>query len=189
MGSIEILTEGAEFITLDEAKAHLVIDHSDDDLLIESQIAAARRYCEHRTSRYFTPTTVRLSRNGFDTVMPIKHKPVKEIVSIVYDDANGVDNALSASFYSLDSYNNCVRQAYGQTYPSTRYHWNSVRITYRVGYYTVGSPEVVDVPEDVKRAALIVLGDLYEHRERQQVMQLYANNTADMLLHHYRVYE
>lgn len=189
MGSIEITSEGDEFITYDEAKRHLVVDHDDDELLITAQIAAARKWCELRTGRFFTPTNITLSRNGFSSEMKLRHKPVQEIVSIVYDDGDGTGNDLASSYYDLDKYHNCVRLAYGQTYPSTRYHWDSVRITYRVGHYEAGSPEQVSVPEDVKRAALIVLGDLYEHREKQQPMQLYANHTADMLLQHYRVYE
>jgi len=189
MGSIEVLTEGAEFITLDEAKAHLVVDHSDDDTLIQSQITAARKWCEHRTNRFFTPTNVKLSRNGFDAVMRLRFKPIQEIVSIVYDDVDSTDNALASSYYDLDKYYNCIRLAYGQTYPSARNHWDSVRITYRVGEYTVTSPEVVSVPEDVKAASLIVIGDLYENREKQQNMMLYTNNTADMLIAHHRVYE
>lgn len=187
--SVSIDSEGAEFISLVEAKEHLVVDHTDDDVLISSQITAARKFCEHRTNRFFTPTNVTLSRNGFASVMELPHKPITEIVSIVYDDGDGTDNALASSYYELDAYNQCVRLAYGQTYPSTRSHWNSVRITYRVGYYTATSPEVVSVPEDVKRAALIVLGDLYANREKQQDMALYSNYTADMLLSHYRVYE
>lgn len=189
MGSIEIVSTGADLVTLDEAKRHLVVDHSDDDLLILSQITAARQWCEHRTSRFFTPTNVTLSRNGFDATMPLSHKPVQEVVSIVYDDSDTEDVSLALSTYELDKYHNCLRLAYGQSYPTARYHWNSVRITYRVGYYTPGSPEFVSVPEDVKRACLIVIGDLYEHREKQQVMQIYHNATADMLMANYRVYE
>jgi uncharacterized phiE125 gp8 family phage protein len=184
--SITINSEGAEFITLAEAKAHLVVDHSDDDLLISSQITAARKWAEHRTDRFFTPTTVTLARSRFDEAMELAHKPVQEIVSITYDDATE-DNVLASTEYELDSYNNCVRLAYGKTYPSTRNHWNAVRIQYRVGYYS-GSPEVVSVPEDVKRACLIVLGDLYANRERQQDMALYKNYTADMLIAHSRVW-
>ena len=186
MESIQIVSEGDDFITLHEAKDHLRVDFDDDDIVIHSLITAARKWCEHRTSRFFTPTNVMLLRNGFDDMMPLRHKPVKEIVSVEYDD-EATGNTLSTDAYELDHYNNCVIRAYGQTWPSTRHHWNSVRITYRVGYAD-GSPEIITVPEDVRLAALMVIGDLYEHREAQQDMQLYENRTADMLLHHYRVY-
>jgi uncharacterized phiE125 gp8 family phage protein len=186
--SFQIVSEGEEFVTLAEAKRHLVVDHDEDDIFILSLISAARRWCEHRTSRFFTPTSVTLSRNGFSSVMPLRHKPVREIVSIVYDDADTTGVTLDPDYYELDAYNNCVVQAYGKTYPSTRHHWNAVRITYRAGYVD-GSPEVVSVPEDVKHAALMVLGDWYENREAQQDKALYSNHAADMLLSNYRVYE
>lgn len=187
--SIAVTSEGAEFLTLEEVKRNLRIDHSDDDLELLSHIASARKWAEHRTNRFFTPTNVTLSRNGLADEMGLAHKPVKEIVSIEYDDVDSTGNVLSSSAYELDAYNNCVRRAYGQTYPSTRYHWNSVRITYRIGYYTTGSPEVVDVPEDVKAACMLVVGDLYTNKEQQQDMELYFNSAADMHIGHYRVYE
>ena len=186
--SITINTEGDEFITLAEAKAHLVVDHDDDDLLIAAQISAARKWAEHRTDRFFTPTTVTLSRNGFDEVMELAHKPVQEIVSITYDsDTEG--NVLATTEYDLDPYRNCVRRAYGKTFPSTRYHWNSVRIQYRVGYYT-GSPEAVSVPEDVKRACLLLIGEMYAMREMSVTGTIVAKNivSIDYLLRHHRVW-
>ena len=187
MESLQVTSEGAEFVTLTEAKAHLVVDYSDDDTLISSLITASRKWCEHRTNRFFTPTNVTLSRNGFSSMMPLKYKPILEITSIEYDD-EATGNTLAADQYQLDAYNNYVVRAYGVSFPSTRYHWDSVRINYRVGYAS-GSPEVVAVPEDVKRASLLIIGDLYEHREKQQDIMLYENTTAEMLISNYRVYE
>lgn len=187
MGSVEVTSTGVDFLTVDDVKRHSIIDFSDDDVLIKSLITAATRYCEKKTSRFFTPTNVTLSRNGFATEMPLTHKPVQEITSIVYDtDATTTGTTLADDQYELDKYNNAVRPAFNVTFPTARSHWNSVRISYRVGYYT-GSPEDIIVPEDVKRAALLIVGDLYEHREAQQDMQLYENTTVDMLLAQYVV--
>ena len=189
MDSFQITSSPTDFLTLAEAKAHLVVDYSDDDDLITRMISAACRWCESYTGRFYTPTTVVLSRNGFAENMRLRFKPVQEIVSVEYDDGDTEGSVLSADRYQLDAHNNCLVRAYGAVWPSTRYHWNSVRITYRVGYFSSGSPESVSVPEDIKNAALLVLGDLYANRERQQDMALYHNTASEMLANQYRVCE
>lgn len=45
------------------------------------------------------------------------------------------------------------------------------------------------MPEPVKAATLLLIGDLYEHRERQADRQLYRNDTYERLLNPYRVME
>ena len=47
---------------------------------------------------------------------------------------------------------------------------------------------VIAVPAPVKSAALLLVGELYEHRERQGERQLYKNATFDALLAPYRVF-
>lgn len=184
--SLEILSEGSEFIELSEAKAHLVVEHSDDDILINSQIKAARQWVEKKTRRFFTPTQVLLSRCGFDDIIELPHRPVEEIVSVVYDSDSATDVLLSSDYYDLDKRGRVI-SSFGFDYPTARDHWNSVRITYKSGYYTPGSPDVVSVPEDIKRACLLVIADLYDNREKQQSMQLYENHAAKSLANQYKV--
>ena len=44
-----------------------------------------------------------------------------------------------------------------------------------------------EVPAPVKSAALLLVGDLYEHREMQSETALYTNRTFQQLLNPYRV--
>lgn len=47
---------------------------------------------------------------------------------------------------------------------------------------------VVAVPEPIKSAALLLVGDLYANREAQSDRKLYANDTYRNLLNPYRVH-
>lgn len=184
---------GATFypVTLEEAKAHLRVEISDDDALITRQIQAATGWAENYTGRVFAQRTFRLDLPRFCPAISLPKWPVQEVVSIVYDDADGVEQTVAAADYELDAYNATIRPAYGEYWPSARSHWNAVRITFGAGYYSVSpvtSPQSSAIPEDVKAGILIALGDLYENRERQQDMALYTNKTAEMLLHMYRIY-
>jgi len=182
--SLERLTTGEAFVTLDEAKRHLVLSDSDHDHHVFESIIAACRWIENYTGRFFTPTDLRLSANGFCDHMRLRHKPVQEIVSVEYDTDDAEGLVLDAANYEVDPFNGVMRRSFSGEYPSTRDHWNSVRITYRCGYYTGNYSEV---PGDVKAACLLVVGDLFENRERQQTLQLYENHTASMILNKYRV--
>ncbi len=44
-----------------------------------------------------------------------------------------------------------------------------------------------DAPAPVKAATLLMIGDLYENRERQSSQALYRNDTYERLLNPYRV--
>lgn len=43
-----------------------------------------------------------------------------------------------------------------------------------------------DIPHPVKAAALLVFGDMFEHRTEQSEIQLYENTAAERLMFRYR---
>lgn len=186
MGSYTVISEGLNPITLTEAKNHLRAETCEEDRLINSQINAATKWAEHFTNRKFAQTVIRMDMNGFPSCIELELGPVQGITSIVYDDIDGAEQTLAADQYELDD--RTVRPAYGVTWPSARSHWNSVRVTYGVGYYE-GSPIAANLPDDIKAGVLLVVGDLYENRERQQDIQLYSNDAAEMLLSLHRIFE
>jgi len=194
VGSISVVTESTvDPVTLVEAKAHLNCDHSDDDAGITSMITAAAKWCEAYCNRRFVRATLRQDQNGFGDTIVLSSGPVLAVDSIVYDDVDGAEQTVSTSpeQYELDVYNAVVRPTYGATWPAARNHWNSVRITYQLGYFTSSSPEDErgNVPQTVKNSILMIVGDLYENREGQQAVELYSNPAVKMMLQPYRLYQ
>lgn len=161
----------AEPITLEEAKAHLRVDHSEDDLMIAAMIGAARVYCEQFTARAFVTQTWELVLDTFPTneiLIPLP--PLQSVTSIKYDDSGGVEQTLGATEFEADT----VSQP-GWIVPVTS-GWptalfegiNAVRIRFVAGY-DPGTDSPIDlaanVPQAIKYAILLHVGQLYAQRE------------------------
>lgn len=87
-------------------------------------------------------------------------------VSIVYLDAAGAPQTLSASAYLLQNIGNdsmvgrvWLNELAGFAWPDTARRFDAVKVTYTVGWDGADS-----VPAPLKQAMLIVLAQMYEHR-------------------------
>lgn len=182
-----------EPVTTTEAKAHCVVEHSSDDTLFASLIKASRLYVEKRTHRAVMRQKWRVYFDGFCDVLPLCKGPVLSVDSVNYIDENGdaqVVGGLASpnnpgAFYELDIANECVRLAYQATWPNTQYKANAVWVDFWAGYADTSASPQGTSPEDLKAAILLIVGDLYEHREMQSEMELYANKAVDFLLSGY----
>lgn len=170
--AIRLITPpAAEPVTLAEAKAHLRVDGTDDDALIASLIEASRIYCEQFTARAFITQTWEYVVDAFPTreiMLPLP--PLQSVTSVKYDDGSGVETTLGTDQYEVDN----VSQP-GWVVPVTT-GWptsvwdgvNSVRIRFVAGY-DPGTDSPVDlaanVPQSLKAAILLHVGQLYQQRE------------------------
>jgi len=188
-----ITAPAAEPVTLAEAKAHLRVDHSDEDTVIGAMISAARVYCEQWTARAFVTQTWELVLDEFPTnEIEIPKPPLQTIDSIKYDDGDGIEQLLAASEYETDP----VSQP-GWVVPITS-GWptvyegiNAVRIRFTAGY-DPGTDSPVDlaanVPPSLKAAMLLYIGQLYSVREDVVVGFTVAPvGVVELLLRQYRV--
>ena len=157
---ITIVTEPAEEpITLTEAKAHLRVDVDADDTLITSQIKAARMHCEAFTRRAFVTQTLDLALDAWAAGnLELWRPPLQSVTSVTYTDADGNATVLDAANYEVDTYDGRIR--FTSLPAATLRHMSGVVIRYVAGY---GDAE--DVPEIIKQAILLTLGDLYLFRE------------------------
>lgn len=153
----------AEPITLAEAKLHLRVDHDYENDMITSLIVAARQWAENETRRRFINTTLRLSMDCFPEVIRLPGGKCQSVTSIVYIDTAGVSQTLSASYYTVDTDSEPARivQAYGYAWPAIRYDPNAVKVTYVAGYGAAATA----VPDGIKSAIKLQIGNLYENRE------------------------
>jgi hypothetical protein len=197
-------------VSMDEAKDHLRVDHDDEDDTIAAVIRAATRRAELHCNRsfitqtrrlyldFFPPGGVRYGRlaygertieqGGSNSAIRLPHGPVQSVSSIQYYDTSGVQQTLSSSLYQLDA-----KSLYARVVPAPDESWpdtederlNAVTVTYVAGYGTTAST----VPDPIRQAVLLMVGDLYEHRASIGVgtVAYQLNLTAELLLSDYRV--
>ena len=182
--TLTIITQPAtEPITLTEAKAHCRVEHTSDDTLITSLIAAARLAAEHELQRPLITQTWQAAYESFPSdqsgIGLGKFRPIT-ITSITYLDQDGADAVLAPSAYVLDATTvpGWVYPAYNTSWPIARDFSNSVRIRFTAGYGAAA-----DVPQCIKQWMLLMIGSMYAFREattdRAQARLPYINSLLD----------
>jgi hypothetical protein len=77
---------------------------------------------------------------------------------------------------------------YGVSWPSTRVHGNAVTVRFVAGYEpTTDSPQDLagNVPGDLKSAMKLIIGDLYENREKSSTLKIEQLPAAQTLMSTY----
>ena len=155
----------AEPLSLAEAKAHLRLEVSEDDVQVAALIKAARQWAEGYLWRRIVTQTWELLLDGFPArgnfELPEGHLSGLIPVSFVkYLPVSGPLQTLATSAYLVDSASvpGRILLPFGGVWPTTLCQWDSVQAQYTVGW------AVSDVPEDVKHGLLLVVSQLYEHR-------------------------
>lgn len=154
-----------EPITLDEAKLHLRVSHTDEDALIAGWTAAAREEAERFQGRAYLTQTWRLVLDSWPPgrVIRLPRPPLARVVSIAYTDAVGVDHTLDPSLYVVDAYSEPGRIVLrdGALWPSDELAPAAgIRIEFEAGYVSQN-----EVPGTVKAAILLLVAHMYEFRE------------------------
>jgi uncharacterized phiE125 gp8 family phage protein len=207
----EIVTAPAiEPVSVNEAKLHCRVDHDSEDDLLAAIVRAATRRAELHCNRsfitqtrrlhldFFPPGGVRYGRlaygertveqGGSNSAIRLPHGPVQSVSSIQYYDTSGAQQTLSSSLYQLDSKSLFARvvPAPDESWPDTEdERLNAVTVTYAAGY----GDNISDVPDPIRQAVLLMVGDMYAHRESIGVgtVAYQLNLTAELLLSDYRV--
>jgi len=146
-----------------EAKAHLKIDVSTDDVIIANLVAAATQSCEIFTNRFFIDTVVTQYSDTWDEFYTLYKSPVDSITHVKYYDSDDTQQTLASSNYILGHYSQPARigVAVGGTLPNLSKRINAVEVKYTVGYGTAST----DVPEGIRQAVLLTLSNWYENRQ------------------------
>ena len=174
-------------ISLAEAKAHLRVDTSDEDALITTLIEAATVMAQTYTRRQFVSATYAQTFDAFPAsgVIELGRHPLVRVTSITYTDADGnTDQTWSSAKYTVVSAPlvGYVVPAYDEEFPATREVPNAVTVTYVAGYGAASA-----VPDAIKAAIKLIVGDLFEHREARTEARLEDNPAVQHLLDTVRV--
>ncbi len=152
-------------VSLVEAKAHLRVDHADEDTLITSLIAAATAHLDGWTGilgRCLVSQTWRMAFDAFPgEKIRIPLGPVISVDSVAYTDTSGDSQTVASSGYEVDLYPlEAIIKAGDAGWPDTDDVVNAVRIQWTAGY-----ADAAAVPDAIKSAMLMLIGHWYEHRE------------------------
>ena len=181
MGLILTTPPAAEPLTLAEAKDHLRIGSSDtsDDMIVSALIAAARRWAEEELGASIITQTWQLTLSGFpcdSEPIRVPRGPVQSVTSVSYLDSDSQTQTFASTDYLLEQrlLADEIWLKYLKTWPITVEQRNAVTVVFVAGYGDAST----DVPEDLRRAMLLRLGDLYRNREGQIVAVTTADNRA-----------
>lgn len=178
-----------EPVSLDEAKAHLRVTHSEEDSVIDGLITAARITVETITRRSLITQTWQLTLDDFPagSVIKLPHAPVISLMSVGYVDENGNEQTLANSKFWLDSKSAPAKLILrdGEVYPLTQSgRPNCVTIEYQAGY----GDQASDVPAPIRHAIKLMVAHLFENPEVVSAGQLTViPMSLDYLLAPYRV--
>src|SRR5687767_8014699 len=125
-------------IGLAEMKAWLRIDGDAEDALLDGLQLAAVSAIEEEISLCLTPQVIRQPLSGFPgaagTLLRLWRGPVKEIIAVEYDPADGAAAAVLASFRLVEGRGGGLLPAFGVAWPTSLGHAGSVRVDYLAGF-------------------------------------------------------
>lgn len=185
-------------MTLTQARSHLRLfvtngSHPDDDL-ISLYIEAATGAAEDYTQQYFAQRTLRLKRDDWPaanadgvTLITLPVYPVISVDSITYVDSDGATQTLTG--YEVDTASVPARIRIVEP-PDVEAGLSKLTIDVTAGYGSGTSPATADlVPSSIKQAVLLMVGQMYEHRENVVVGTIATElpKTFEYLLHPHRV--
>lgn len=165
---VRITPSAATPVSVAEAKANMRVEHSDDDALIASLIAAATDHLDGWTGmlgRALINQTWRMFVDSWPTDRRIRLPlgPVQSIAAIQFH-MDGTDTTIDPGEYWLED---------GVIYPVEGYAWPALsewgaQVDFVAGYGEVAS----DVPPAIRQAILLLVGHWYNSREAVSPAQI-----------------
>ena len=176
-------------ISRTEAKAHLRVEDTDEDDLIDALIIAAHEKLDGWNGDLGTALITQTWRISFDQFPGGRtfHLPFGPIqtVTLNYYDGDNADQTFTAFSVHEDDVSPFVYLDEAQdSWPATSIRPDAVRFTVEAGYGD--NPD--DVPQPIRQAMLLMIGHWHENRE-QSVVGLSVNELplgVKALLQNYR---
>lgn len=196
---VSVIIPPAPIVTWEEADQHLRLDGDEDQReLVERLIKAATQHIDCPDGwlgRALGLQTLEARLDGFCDIIRLPYVPAIDIVSIHHLDSEGQPQLVGSDVYELVG--NDLGTAWGKSWPTpgaNRGRAETVNVQYRAGYAVDpdADPVVPNVPEPIKQAILLMVGDLWHSRATVSTvaaMQSVPMSTrVENLLAPYRVY-
>jgi uncharacterized phiE125 gp8 family phage protein len=171
-------------VTLLEAKAHLKVLHTEDDVYIQTLVDVAEAQAEEITSRNLLETTNVFYLSDYIGNFTLPKSPLIAVDTIQYVPYGESDYVtLASDMYEVDDSSEPARVRFFEgLYVADLF--KAIKVTYRAGYAEV------EVPKPIKQWILIRVATLYENREEiivGTINSVIQNDYNDFLLSKYKV--
>lgn len=165
-----VLTSGpsAEPVTVAEAKAHLRIDGSEEDVLLASLILTSRLHVEAALGLALIDQTWRLTLDRWPAsgIVELPIAPLQAVTNVFVLDGNGDAVAMPATRYLVDIAAKPPRIVWNSAVlPMPGISINGIEINVAAGF----GPDAASVPAPLKHAILMLTAHWYEHRDPVEI--------------------
>jgi len=184
----QVVTPASTYpVSLTEAKAHLKVDINTDDTLITNLIIASTQLSEEYTNRFFINTVITQTCSTFLDLKSLLKSKVINVSFIKYYDSDNTLQTLSPSNYVVNNqFEPCqINPVIDFSYPDIAKRIDAIQCKYNVGYGTAAA----DVPNAIKQAILLTIGNWYANRETVIIGRITSKlpQSALWLLNTYKV--
>lgn len=180
-----------EPVTVAEVREHLRIDHSHEDRWLAAAIRTAREDVEGYTGRALMTQTLEWSLDEWPggAALRLPRPPLRSVSWVKWVGVGGASTTVDAATYQVDAVGSPGRIVLrpGVGWPAGELAGaNGVVVRYEAGY----GGKAGDVPARMRHAVMLIVGELYEHREATlvggQVVELPMG--VQRLLYPFRVF-
>lgn len=151
-------------VQVSDVRAHLEVEHDEDDVLISNYIRAATHMVEEDLRVALITQTWEHQQDDFwEDLILLRRPPVSSVSSVVYIDTDGTSTTLAAANYQtdLDSFPARIQPAFGEDWPDVRTETlNGVVITFVAGF---GATHL-SVPFEYKQLVILAASQMYQMR-------------------------
>jgi len=174
MAYIRVVTQAtAEPISLEDAKANLRVDHTDDDARIQRHITEAREWVERRVQKAIANVTYAQAFDAFASPLVLSIIPISSIISVSYEDVN--DTTQSAAFIFKPP-NLVYSSPSGSSWPVAFNRPDSVRVK-----YIAGEAGIEVIPAPLIAAMHLKIQHLYDGDETDAAIHSLLTNYYTMV--------
>ena len=164
MGLVLTAAPAVEPLTVDEVKAHLRIDHSDEDMLLASLIASSRLHIEAALDLALINQSWSWALDAWPDprALELPLRPVQSVEAIRVAAEDGTMVQLSPDRFLVDGASISSRVlSTSESWPRPGIPALGIEVAFTAGF----GDEPSAVPQPIRQALLMLVAHWYEHRE------------------------
>jgi uncharacterized phiE125 gp8 family phage protein len=172
-------------VTAADARAHVRLQHTQDDAQLDGFIAAA---CGHLggvdgiTGRALVRQAYELRLDAFPSgALALPLPPLVSVEAVQYIDTAGTLQTLAAAAYEVDTHSEPGLILPASTWPLTADKHHAVRVRFTAGY------DAATLPPGLRAAVLMLVADLDANRAARSDRELFDNPAADAMAFPFRL--